>query len=85
MAGNQYAPHYRHQLDKRFAPLLSGDNANWSHKHYHFRALERPGEMQVSRPYLSVADSRMCTTISQTLVVNGQLFIFCCDLDWQDD
>lgn len=85
MAGNQYAPHYRHQLDKRFTPLLSGDNANWSHKHYHFRALDRPGEMQVSRPYLSVADSRMCTTISQTVVVNGQLFVFCCDLDWQDD
>lgn len=85
MAGNRYAPHYRHQLDKRFTPLLSGDNANWSHKHYLFRALDNPGEMQVSRPYLSVADSRMCTTISQTVVVNDQLFVFCCDLDWQDD
>lgn len=85
MAGNRYAPHYRHQLDKRFTPLLSGDNANWSHKHYHFRALDNPGQMQVSRPYLSVADSRMCTTISQTVVVDDQLFVFCCDLDWQDD
>lgn len=85
MARNVYSPHYQQQMDARFTPLLSGDNANWSHKHYHFRALEQLGKMQVSRPYLSVADSRMCITLSQTVVVDNRLFIFCCDLDWQDD
>lgn len=85
MARNVYSPHYQQQMDPRFTPLLSGDNANWSHKHYHFRALENPGKMQVSRPYLSVADSRMCITLSQTVVVEDKLFVFCCDFDWQDD
>ena len=85
MARNVYSPHYQQKMDARFAPLLSGDNANWSHKHYHFRAIEHPGEMQISRPYLSVADSRMCITVSQTVVVHNKLYVFCCDLDWQDD
>ncbi|MCX4188877.1 EAL domain-containing protein [Methylophaga sp. OBS3] len=84
MAKNVYSPNYQQQLDKRYTPLLSGDNANWSHKHYHFRAIEHPGQMQFSRPYLSVADSRMCITVSQTVVVDDKLYVFCCDLDWQD-
>ncbi|WP_372876577.1 EAL domain-containing protein [Pseudomonas sp.] len=81
---NVYAPHYQQQLNARFAPLLCGDNANWSHKHYHYRALKQPGAIQISRPYLSVADSRMCITVSQTVKVLGRLHVFCCDLDWQE-
>lgn len=81
---NVYAPHYQQQLNARFAPLLCGDNANWSHKHYHYRALKQPGVVQISRPYLSVADSRICITVSQTVEVHGRLHVFCCDLDWQE-
>lgn len=82
---NVYAPHYQQQLNARFAPLLCGDNANWSHKHYHYRALKQPGVLQISRPYLSVADSRMCITLSQTVTVLGRLHVFCCDLDWREE
>jgi EAL domain-containing protein (putative c-di-GMP-specific phosphodiesterase class I) len=81
---NVYAPHYQQQLNTRFSPLLCGDNANWSHKHYHYRALKQPGVIQMSRPYLSVADSRMCITLSQTVRVGGTLYVYCCDLDWQE-
>ncbi|NLQ18723.1 EAL domain-containing protein [Marinomonas sp. M1K-6] len=81
---NVYAPHYQQQMNARFAPLLCGDHANWSHKHYHYRALKQPGIIQISRPYLSVADSRMCITVSQTVVVGGTLYVFCCDLNWQE-
>ncbi|WP_439859305.1 EAL domain-containing protein [Pseudomonas sp. MBLB4136] len=88
-AGHQVSPsvyplHYQQRLNLRFAPLLCGDHANWSHKHYHYRALKQPGVIQVSRPYLSIADSRMCITLSQTVHVGGLLRVFCCDLDWQD-
>ncbi|EMR12366.1 hypothetical protein MPL1_10542 [Methylophaga lonarensis MPL] len=85
MARNIYSPHYQQTMDVRFTPLLSGDNANWSHKHYHFRAVQHPGQMQLSRPYLSVADSRMCITVSQTVTSSDKQFVFCCDLDWQDN
>ncbi|QVM87952.1 EAL domain-containing protein [Pseudomonas lalucatii] len=77
-------PHYQQRLNLRFAPLLCGDSANWSHKHYHYRAMRQPGIVQVSRPYLSVADSRLCITLSQTVTVDGLRHVFCCDLDWQD-
>ena len=84
IASNIYAPHYQHQLNARFAPLLNGENANWSHKHYHYRAIQRQGTVQLSKPYLSVADSRMCVTLSQTVSINNKLQVFCCDLDWPD-
>ncbi|WP_025166001.1 EAL domain-containing protein [Pseudomonas taeanensis] len=81
---NVYPLHYQQQLNRRFAPLQCGDHANWSHKHYHYRALKQPGVIQISRPYLSVADSRMCITLSQTVHAGGMLHVFCCDLDWQE-
>lgn len=81
---NVYPPHYQQRLNARFAPLLCGDHANWSHKHYHYRALKQPGVIQISRPYLSVADSRICITVSQTVEVHGRLHVFCCDIDWQE-
>jgi len=81
---NVHSPHEQPQMNARFAPLLCGDNANWSHKHYHYRALKQPGVIQISRPYLSIADSRMCITVSQTIKVGGTLYVFCCDLDWQE-
>ncbi|MBC9250945.1 diguanylate phosphodiesterase [Pseudomonas alcaligenes] len=79
------APRYRQQRNARFAPLLGGGNANWSHKHYHYRALKQPGVIQISRPYLSVTDACMCITLSQTVKVGGTLYVFCCDLDWQEE
>lgn len=82
---NVYAPHYQQQLNARFAPLLCGDNANWSHRHYHYRALKQPGVVQLSQPYLSVADSRLCITLSQTVRILGRLHVFCCDLDWREE
>lgn len=80
-----YSPHYSAKLDIRFAPLLAGENANWSHRHYHYRAMQHPGVTQISRPYLSVAGSHMCVTLSQSIEVNGRRLVFCCDLDWPDE
>lgn len=82
---SQYSPQYTTRLDIRHAPLLGGENANWSHRHYHYRAIQNPGQMQISRPYLSVAGSHMCITVSQTVSLNGKTFVFCCDLEWDDE
>lgn len=80
-----YSPKYTAKLDIRFTPLLAGDNANWSHRHYHYRAMQNPGLSQISRPYLSVAGSHMCITVSQAVHVDGKTMVFCCDLDWPDE
>jgi EAL domain-containing protein (putative c-di-GMP-specific phosphodiesterase class I) len=80
-----YAPSHHSRIELRFAPLLCGNHANWSHRPYHYRALERPGTTYVSKPYLSVADSQMCVTLSQAFRVGNDIRVFCCDLDWNDD
>jgi EAL domain-containing protein (putative c-di-GMP-specific phosphodiesterase class I) len=80
-----YAPQYTRKMDIRFSPLLAGENANWSHRHYHYSTIQNPGVTQVSRPYLSVAGARMCITIAQALEVDSKRYVFCCDLDWPDE
>lgn len=80
-----YSPQYSAKLDIRFTPLLAGENANWSHRHYHYRAMQSPGITQVSRPYLSVAGSHICVTVSQAVEIDDKTFVFCCDLDWPEE
>ena len=80
-----HAKPYERQFDKRVLPLLSGKNASWSHKYYHFRAINQPDKLQVTRPYLSVAGLQMCITVSKAFELEGNVFVFCCDLYWQDN
>ncbi|WP_417228425.1 EAL domain-containing protein [Amphritea sp.] len=77
--------HPRQRIELRFAPLLCGDKGNWSHRPYYHLAIEQPGITIISDPYLSVADSQMCITLSQAFKVDDQWKVFCCDLDWLDD
>ncbi len=71
--------------DDRFAPLADGRDANWFRRAYLQNALQYPKQLQVTRPYLSIATGRLCITFSISLMVMGQLQVFCCDLDWNDD
>jgi len=72
-------------FDTKFTPLLSGNNANWAHKHYHYRAIHSPNTIQICRPYLSIAGSHLCITVSQAIKLKNETFVFCCDLEWKDD
>jgi EAL domain-containing protein (putative c-di-GMP-specific phosphodiesterase class I) len=88
--GNQlgnsiHSTSYQQQFDDRFLPLLSGEHANWSHKPYHHRAVSFPDQLQMTRPYLSVAGAHMCITLSKAVEIDGDTFVFCCDISWQDD
>jgi len=80
-----HSGHYKERLDPRFLPLISADNANWSHKHYHFLAIQNPYVIQMSRPYLSIAGANLCITVSLAIEIDQQVYVICCDLDWQDD
>jgi len=79
------SPAYQQKNDCHFTPLLSGEKANWAHKHYHYRAIHHLNKIQISRPYLSTTDAQMCITVSQAIKVNNKIFVFCCDLGLQDD
>ena len=69
-----------HPLDPRYRPLADVTEANWSRRPYYRRALHDAGNIQVSRPYLSVSDARMCITLSVTVERDGAVHVFCADL-----
>lgn len=66
--------------DDRFAPLAQDGDARWSRRPYFRRALEHPGELQVTRPYLSLHGAQLCQTVSVALMLEGGLTVLCGDL-----
>ncbi len=69
-----------HRLDPRFRPLENTDQADWYRQHYLRRALRHPGELQVTRPYLSVTGAHMCITLSRAFVYGDRTLVLCCDI-----
>lgn len=69
----------------RFKPLQEAKDANWSRRHYFQRAIHNLGEVQISRPYLSITDAKMCVTLSISIRKPAQSVVLCCDLDWEHD
>lgn len=68
--------------DSRFNPVSEKTDAVWARRPYFRRAMQRHNEIQVTRPYLSLPDARMCITLSVALRVEDQTIVLCCDIDW---
>jgi len=65
----------------RFLPLANTEGAIWSRRAYFRRALKRFGELQISRPYLSLTEAEVCVTLSVGLLLDGQAFVLCGDIE----
>lgn len=78
---NQIPPHRLHQADPRFHPLADTRSATWFRRPYFRRAMENPGELQITRPYLSLTGARMCITLSMAIKTAASTYILCCDLE----
>lgn len=68
----------------RFDILTRGAGADWSTRSYYRRAIQSPGQVQITTPYLSVADADICITLSIADTLNGQVRVVCCDLRWEE-
>lgn len=68
--------------DPRLAPLQPRGRTTWQHKPYFRRAVNRPGELQITRPYLSVTGPKLCVTLSLAFVGAETTFVLCADLDF---
>ncbi|MGM9515938.1 sensor domain-containing phosphodiesterase [Roseateles sp. DB2] len=68
--------------DLRFAPLDASGDARWSRRPYFRRAMASVGELQVTRPYLSLHGARMCVTLSLAFWQDARLRVLCADVDW---
>jgi EAL domain-containing protein (putative c-di-GMP-specific phosphodiesterase class I) len=69
----------------RYQPLADGSGANWFRRPYLRRALQNPRELQVTRPYLSIATGNLCVTISMALNIQSQTQVLCYDVEWGDN
>ncbi len=72
--------HYVSLTDKRFKPLEDARSADWFRRHYLRRAIAHPGQIQVTRPYLSITGAHMCITLSMKFSNPSGDSVLCCDL-----
>jgi hypothetical protein len=77
-------PQHTGVADPRYAPLKDAKGANWSRRYYFRRALEHPGRVQVTRPYLSIAGANQCITVSIGILIDGEMRVLCGDVSWRD-
>jgi EAL domain-containing protein (putative c-di-GMP-specific phosphodiesterase class I) len=71
------------QRPLRFAPLDDVKGAVWSRRHYFRQAMKRFGELQISRPYLSISGEQACVTLSIGIMLDGKPHVLCGDLHWR--
>lgn len=68
---------------QKFAPLQKTRQSSWYRRPYFKNAMANPGQVQVSRPYLSLTAASMCVTLSLAFMQQGRQRVLCCDLDDQ--
>lgn len=69
-------------VDRRFEPLDHAGQARWARRPYFRRAIAELGQVQITRPYLSLHGARMCVTVSLAFWSQAKTQVICCDLDW---
>lgn len=70
--------------DPRFRPLESAENAVWIRRPYWHRALAKPNEVQLTRPYISLATGRFCVTLSVCFSGPSGILVLCADVHTTD-
>lgn len=85
IGSNLESPRHELRSDPRFHPVSNPESASWARRPYFRRAMADPGQIQISRPYLSITDARMCITISIRLkdLANNDR-VCCVDVLWDE-
>jgi len=68
-------------LDHRFAPVELAGDGRWSRRAYFRRAVAELGQVQMTRPYLSLHGARMCVTVSLAFWCQAKMQVLCADID----
>ncbi len=67
---------------RRFMPLMNSQGARWDRRPYFRRAIADTGEVQTTRPYLSINEAHLCVTMSIAFATHAGLRVLCADVDW---
>ena len=69
--------------DQRFEVVQPTEGTDWQTKPYFRRAIDAPGKVQITRPYLSVLGPKLCVTLSFAFEASdGTQQVLCVDLDF---
>jgi EAL domain-containing protein (putative c-di-GMP-specific phosphodiesterase class I) len=68
------------KISARFAPLADTTGAVWSRRPYFQHAIDQPGVLYMSDPYLSMTDTRSCVTLSMAIEINEAMHVLCADM-----
>ena len=72
-----------HSQDQRFEVVQPTEGTDWQTKPYFRRAIESPGKVQITRPYLSVIGPKLCVTLSFAFEASDESQqVLCVDLDF---
>jgi hypothetical protein len=83
IAANVEAERKVHAQDQRFEVVRPSAGTDWQTKPYFRRAIETPGKVQITRPYLSVLGPKLCVTLSFAFEASdGAQQVLCVDLDF---
>ncbi|WP_293227511.1 EAL domain-containing protein [Paludibacterium sp.] len=64
----------------KFAPLADTTGAVWSRRAYFQHAIDQPGVLYMSEPYLSMTDTRTCVTLSMAIEIDESMHVLCTDM-----
>lgn len=78
---NFYSKKIQNTLRPQMAPIHISSGANLGNRHYFRRAINHPGHIQTTRPYLSTTDAQSCITLSRRVEINGKIEVICCDME----
>ena len=68
------------QSSLHFAPLEDTTGAVWSRRPYFQHAIDQPGVLYMSEPYLSMTDTRICVTLSMAIEIDEVQHVLCSDV-----
>jgi len=68
----------------RLRALADAQGASWKRRDYFYSATNNPGVVQVTKPYFSISDASLCITLSVQTHIDGEQFIICCDVLWDE-
>ncbi|BAK78550.1 diguanylate phosphodiesterase [Pseudogulbenkiania sp. NH8B] len=66
--------------DPKLAPLTDTTGAIWSRRAYFQHAIDQPGVLYMSDPYLSMTDTRNCVTLSMAIEIDEAMHVLCADV-----
>src|SRR5437899_1275767 len=85
IGANVEAQNKTRSQDQRFDVVQPTAGTDWQTKPYFRRAIETPGKVQITRPYLSVLGPKLCVTLSFAFEASdGSQQVLCVDLDFAE-